>query len=475
MHIMLLSVNHHTARVALREKLVFNGSRLDQAINHFRSRYPWVELVVLSTCNRTEFYLARPPLEAPSGQQVLGDLAELSGVDEAMLAQVVLNLENEQAVSHLFRVAAGLESMVLGEPQILGQVKRAYESAAAQNVVGPVLHCVFQQAIGVAKRVRTETGIDAGRVSVGSVAVDFAEQIFERFDDKTIVGIGAGEMAKPMLRHFCSLKPAKLWLANRSLDKAQSLVCKLGLHESQGGPRPFDELDDLLMEADIVLTSTSSSEPIITLEQFEPVLRRRRSRPLFMIDIAVPRDIETTVGQLANVYLYNIDDLQQVVDRTHNQRSQEAGVCEAMLPQAVQACISDVQNRDIGQLVRGLRRRLHGLGDLERQRTQRKIAACRPDELADKMPQLIDEHTHRLINKILHMPLSQLDSQQPEVALGFYAAALRVLFGLGDEQFAQEDQIVAESSSLQATLSQDRLTPRHGPSPGPETKGVPVR
>lgn len=464
MHIMLLSINHHTARVALREKLAMNGPLLEQTIDHFRRQYPSVEIVVLSTCNRTELYLVRPPLEAPSIEQAISDLSRLSGVDEPTLRQAVLSLENEPAIAHLFRVATGLESMVLGEPQILGQVKRAYESATAQGAVGPVFHRVFQQAIGVAKRVRTTTGIDTGRISIGSAAVDFAKQIFERFDDKTIVGVGAGEMAEPMLRNLISLKPARLWLTNRSLHKAQAIVSQLGIEEPHGGARPFDELDDLLMEADIVLASTGATEPVLTVKQFKPVLRRRRFRPLFLIDIAVPRDVEPAVGELTNVYLYNIDDLQQVVDQTQQQRHQEASTCETMLDDAVRSCIGEVQNRDIGQMIRNLRRRLQGVGALETDRIKRKMAACRPDELEEKMPQLIDEHTHRLINKILHMPLSQLEKQRPEATLGFYAAALRVLFGLGEDQPSLDHQDVEASVSSPLQVDDPQDQPVRGPS-----------
>ncbi len=434
MHIMLLGVNHRTAGVELREKLAMAGHRLEQAIDHLRGDYPRAEVVVLSTCNRTELYLARPPLEPPSSQQVLDFLSRFSGVDDTLLGDVVLCLENQQAVNHLFRVASGLESMVLGEPQILGQVKRAYATATERLGVGPTFHRVFQQAIGVAKRTRAATGIGSGRVSVGSAAVDFARQVFERFDDKTVVGIGAGELAKPMLYHLWRLQPAKLWVTNRSADKAQQLMIKLGLSQQRGGVWPFDALDDLLMEADIVLTSTGATEPIITEDRFKPLLRRRRSRPLFIVDIAVPRDVEPAVGRLNNVYLYNIDDLQRVVDQTRDRRAGQVQACEAMLAVAVRSCVSQVQNQDIGHLIRSLKRRLHDLGRIERERTQRKLASSRPEDLARFLPQMMEEHTHRLINKILHLPLSHLDRCRPDQMLGFYAAALRVLFGLSDDQ-----------------------------------------
>jgi glutamyl-tRNA reductase len=420
--------------------LALDAHRLTEAINTFRQLYPAVELVVLSTCNRTELYIARPPLQQPSTDQVAAFLATLGSLDPAELANSLVVKENHDAVAHLFRVATGLESMVIGEPQVLGQVKRAYETANTHGTVGAVLHKVFQQAIGAAKRVRTETGIDAGRVSVGSAAVDFAKQIFERFDDKNVVGIGAGEMAKPMLQHFKQLAPAALWLTNRTPQRAQRLADSLGLAPPRGGARPFESLDDLLVSADIVLTSTGATEPIVTAQRFKPLLRRRRQRPLFLIDIAVPRDIDPAVGRFPNVYLYNIDDLQRVVEQTYTQRNEQALACEAKLADAVKACISEVQHRDVGQMIRALRQRLHSIGQAETQRTLRKLKAASysPDDREALLATLIDQHTHRLINKIMHLPLSQLDHRSADTSLGFYAAALRRLFDLSDEALADE-------------------------------------
>jgi len=436
MRLMVLGVNHHTANVELRERLAVDGQRLDQMIGQLRDAYPLAEVVVLSTCNRTELYVARPAHEPPTTDALAHFMAKFCGVDAQVLSKSLIHFENEQAVDHLFRVACGLESMVLGEPQILGQIKRAYEAAGGLGAVGDVLHRVFQKAIAVGKRVRTETGIDSGRVSVGSAAVDFARQIFERFHDKTIVGIGAGEMAKPTLWHLMQLRPAKLWLTNRSMDKAERLASRMGLIEQGGAVRPFDQLDEMLVETDIVLTCTGATTPIITAQRFKPLHRRRKLKPLFLLDLAVPRDVEPAVGQFRNVYLYNLDDLQRVVTKTYDQRSDHAQTCEAILCEEVKVCMSAIQNRDVGQMVRALRRRLHDLGRVEQQRTQRKLATSRPEDL----PALIEEHTHRLINKILHLPLSQFDHRRPGANLGFYAAALRKLFGLGDVQASIESQ-----------------------------------
>lgn len=440
MHVMMVGVNHRTAGVELRERLAMAGDRLDQAVTQFRARFPLAEVVLLSTCNRTELYLARPTHEPPTFEQAREFLVRQGGDDGELLAESIIRLDNDHAATHLFRVAVGLESMVLGEPQVLGQVKRAYEAAQSLGAVGPVLHKLFQRAIREAKRVRSSTGIDSGRVSVGSAAVDFARRIFEQFDDKTVVGIGAGELAGPMLEQLKRLGPAKLWVTNRSLGKARGLMETLGLKDGSGGVRRFDELNDLLVEADIIVTSTGATRPIITAQRFKPLLRRRRGRPLFVIDIAVPRDVDPAVGELNNVYLYNIDDLQRVVADTFDQRSEVVERCEALLAQAVGQCMAEIQNRDIGQLVRALRQRLHDIGDHEQQRLLRKAMASGPDELHLALPELIGQHTQRLINKILHLPLSRLDHRQAGASLGFYAAALRSLFDLDQPWPGQEDE-----------------------------------
>ncbi|MCX5661599.1 MAG: glutamyl-tRNA reductase [Planctomycetota bacterium] len=429
MRILALSVNHRTAPVELREKLSLTGDRLESALRTLRAAYPAAESVILSTCNRTELYLARPSHDAPGFEQVVAFLSARCGVEPASVAGACLQRENDHAIAHLFRVCSGLESMVLGEPQILGQVRRAYEFASEREAVGPVLHRVFQHALAVGKRVRTETGIDSGRVSIASVAVEFARQVFDRFDNKTVVAIGAGEMGKLLLRHLLALGPGRLWLTNRTLERAHDLASGLGLTPDRGGVRQFETLDELLVEADVILTCTGATSPIITAERFKPLIRRRRSRPICIVDAAVPRDVEPAVGRLTNVYLHDLDDLQRVVGQTHGKRSEQVEACEAILLAAVRECTTEVRRRDVGQLARSLREKLLELGTLEKERTLRKLAGAKPEDLAT----LLDEHTHRLVNKILHLPLSQLDRRDAETSMPFYAAALRRLFDLPEE------------------------------------------
>lgn len=454
MRVLLLGVNHRTAPVELREKLALATSDPAAALRAMRERFPLCEAALVSTCNRLEVYAARPTHHAPTADDLRNFLAERAAVPAEAVSAASIHREGEQAVAHLFRVSAGLDSMVLGEPQILGQVKRAYESAAACGAAGPTLHKVFQAAAAAAKRVRTATGIGSGRMSVATVAVDFARQIFDDFRDKTVVGIGAGDMAKATLRHLLRLEPGKLWVLNRSPERAAALAAELGLVLPRGGARAWDELDALLVEADIVLTSTASREPILTAERFKPLLRKRRGRPLFIVDIALPRDVGADVGTLSNVYLYNLDDLQKVVQANAQTRGGEVERCEAQLADAAAACHRQLQHRDLGVLIRQLRTQLHDIGDAESDRTARKLAALGVGDEA--VQALLQEHTQRVVNKILHLPLSQLDGKDAEAPLGFYAAALRRLFALDEADTLPHGEVPKPADAPPVTAPAER-------------------
>lgn len=463
MHLLMVGVNHQSTSVQVREQVALIGAKLDLFVDQWSKRFAHAEVVVLSTCNRTELYVARPIHEPPSPKDLHLLLAELSGIEAPTLKAVLIHHEQEQAAIHLFRVTAGLESMVLGEPQIVNQVKRAYDDANTRGSVGPMLHKVFQHSLAAAKQVRTQTRISDGRTSVGSIAVDFARRIFDRFDDKTIVGIGAGEMAKVTLRHLQLLQPAQLWLTNRTTDKAQRLAQELNLDAATG--RSFNDLDALLVEADIVLTSTGATQPIITANRFRPLAKHRRSRPLLIIDIAVPRDIDPDIGKFNDVYLYNIDDLQQVANHTQDQRSQQIDQCQNMILECVQHCMFEIQHRDVGQLIRQLRHRLHEIIHAEQHRTEKKLATA----LRKDVHQVLDEHTHRLVNKILHLPLSQLghklDQPKTNIPLSFCATALRHLFALDESLLA--DNSTPQLMNQRGTEPQPQPDETEQPEPPP--------
>ncbi|MBL4701816.1 MAG: glutamyl-tRNA reductase [Phycisphaeraceae bacterium] len=441
MRITLLGANHRTMPLQMREKLALSQKQLSKASSLLVHQYPHAEFIFISTCNRTEVYVAHPASLPPDVEQLRQFMADFCQVDLPGLTASTIHRENHEAVGHLFRVTSGLESMVLGEPQILGQVKQAYQNACDLKTVGPSLHKLFQQALTIGKQVRNQTGIDEGRTSVASTAVDFARQIFDRFSDKIVVGVGAGEMAKVTLRHLHELEPKKIWLVNRSVDRAKALLKQMEIGADKGGVRQFDDLGELLVLADIVISSTSAPHPVITVSMLKPLLKRRRYRPLFLLDIAVPRDIEPEVGALRNVYLYNVDDLQQVVEQTYSQREEHVAHAKEIISEKVRLCLSQIQHRDIGHLIKQLRQKLHEIGEQEIERTSHKIENADPDQLHH----LMEQHTQRVINKILYLPLSQLNDGAEDTPLGFYALALRRLFHLEPEPetFAKTDEQVS--------------------------------
>ena len=441
MHVLCVGLSHRTAAVELRERVAMDSGAARAALADLHARYPHAELAILSTCNRTELYIARPLHGHPRVDEVIDFLEHRRGVDSKRLRTAVYHHDNERAIEHLHRVACGLESMVLGEHQILGQVRGAYELALEAGTTGRALHAMMQAAIAAGKRARTETAIAAGRTSVSAAAVDFARHLFGRFDDKTVLTIGAGKMTELTLRHFLDLRPRRLLVCNRSLDRAEELAARHG-----GRAVPFERLGDHLVEADVVISSTGAPEPIVNAAMFKPLVKRRRFRPLFVIDIALPRDFDAAVGRLDTVYLYNMDDLQAAIADQLAQRGGEVEACEAIIAGSVEACYAAIQQEDFGELIRRLRQRLHEIGEDESRRTMNKIRPLIEGD-GPKHPNAedpgvggkmggdedvraaIEEHTRRLVNKILHRPIREL-SRGRSTQAAMYATALRRLFDL---------------------------------------------
>lgn len=433
MRLIMLGFNHRTAPLELREALAFDTEQAAAAIRDLRQAYPASECALISTCNRTELYLARPIHDPPTIDHLRKFITQKTGASADAVAAASIHREQEEVATHLFRVSSGLDSMVLGEPQVLGQVKRAYELADQCDAVGPVLHRLFQGAITASKSVRRQTGIDQGRTSVSSVAVAFAKNIFDHFGDKTVLAIGAGEMIKASLASLRREDPKRLLLINRTHQRAIDLAQQLELTGSDHGARAWDDMDSLLIDADIVVSCTGATEPIVTAERFKPLLKKRRGRPLFMLDLAVPRDLDPKIGSLRNVYLYNLDDLQQAVEATESGRKELVTEVESLLQGHIDRCMGEIRHRDVGRLVKQLRERLHDIAQEEQSRTAKKLASLNGQSTEQSIEDLLAQHNHRVVNKILHLPLSQLDRSDPDASMGFYAAALRRLFDLQDQ------------------------------------------
>ncbi|MEX0742035.1 MAG: glutamyl-tRNA reductase [Phycisphaeraceae bacterium] len=428
MHILCVGLSHRTASVELRERVSLNADAAEAALRELATLFPHAELALISTCNRTELYVARPLHGHPRVDELLGFLADTSNLEAEDLAEVVYHYDNEQALRHLLRVAAGLDSMVLGENQIVAQIKQAYDIACAAGTLDKVLHKIFQIALATAKKVRTQTGISSGRTSVSSVAVDFAKHLFSRLGDKTVLTIGAGKMTELTLTHFLELRPERVLICNRSAAKAHDLAAKY-----HGEAAAFEDLDEHLVKADVVISSTGASQPIVDAAMFKPLIKRRRFRPLFVIDIAMPRDFDPAIGELANVYLYNLDDLQKAISDDLAQRNGEVANCESIVDAAVLDCYAAIQTGDFAELIQLLRRQIHDIASAESERTANKLAVADPDQHRD----ILDEHAHRLVNKILHRPLSELRANSGTEA-AMYATALRRLFVLDQHQQVED-------------------------------------
>jgi len=430
--LLLLGLNHTTAPLSVREKLAFSAAERDAAVEALRRRFPECEAVLLSTCNRVEIYVARTGTfhhPHPAMEELADFLAESHALPAADFRPHLYHKAGRDAVRHLFRVASSLDSLVLGENQILGQVRDAYEAAKAGGAAGSILNPLFQRAIAVGKQVRSDTALAEGRMSIASVAVDYARQIFETFADKTVLCIGAGKMATLVLEHLNALSPGQLLLCNRSADRAAGLAGQFG-----GTAVPYDRLTDHLAAADIVVTSTGSSEPIITRPMFEKVLRKRRYRPVFLIDIAVPRDVEAAVGDLEQAYLYNIDDLQQVVSKTQEQRQSSVQAAEAIVGRHLDEFSVWHRQREMGPTIDRLYKRYHRMAREELERTINKLSPAAQQERA-----ALEEMTRRIVNKLLHRPVHAMRNADPEHPEIPYVHAMQKLFDV-DQELAETIQ-----------------------------------
>ena len=432
LRLLVVGLNHRTAPLDLRETVAFTPAQAVAATKAFRVKFPQAELVILSTCNRVELYLARPVSAEPTLESAAAFVAEFHGLAAGQLQGHLYHHEDRAMIEHLFTVTSSLDSMVVGETQILSQVKHAYlhgcdPTIGPEGGVGKVLHALFQRALAAAKDVHEKTRLSTGHLSVASVAVDLAASVFDRFDDKTVLCLGAGEMAALMLRHMAELKPRHMLIANRSPERAQLLAAEFSAGEVKAEARPFEELDALLAGADILLTSTGATEPIITGERFKAALKPRRYRPIVMVDIAVPRDIEAAVANLSNVYLYNIDDLQEVAAGNRGKRDQEIATARELLTSHVDDFVRWFAARDVGPLVKALYEQANAIAQAELETHLSRHPEASAEERAE-----LERLAHRLVGKLLHGPVTQLTTRAEATARPMLAAAMRKLFDIPD-------------------------------------------
>lgn len=396
MHLVVIGLNHKTAPVEIREKLSIPDESLPEALSSLKSDAPVAECLILSTCNRTEVYACAETRAADAS--IIEWIAHHSNVDSSELLSHLYSLAGHKAAEHLFRVASGIDSMVVGEAQILGQVKAAYAIACENEFTGSILNSLFQQAITVGKRVRTETEIGRGAFSIGSVAVRLAGSIFDKLCGRTVLVIGAGKMSEIAITHLVSAGASDIVVTNRTHEKAIDLAARFN-----GKAARMDQLEPILATADIVITSTGSSEPIITRKMVSSVHHARRGRPVFFIDMAVPRDIEPGVGDLDNVFVYDIDDLQAVVAADMAERHAEIERGEGIIAEEVEEFLDWFRTLDAVPIITALRDKFD------------EIRSAEYDKLVGKMPDLSPEEREAInaamrsvVNKICHQPMIRI-------------------------------------------------------------------
>jgi glutamyl-tRNA reductase len=424
LNLQVVYCNHHSADVGVRERLAFSRADMPRAYAALRTAFPQAEWVLLSTCNRTEIYTAQEePAEGPSHQDVAKFVADFHHLPLEEFFDDLLARTGPDVVRHLFEVASSLDSMVLGEPQIVAQMKEAYSLAQDHAASGPLTNALFQRALNVAKRVRTETALAEGRISVASVAVgDFGRGIFDRFDDKVVLVIGAGEMAAETLQYLKEEGARKVLVTNRTRARAEEVAAECG-----GLVRPFEQLDEWLAEADVIVSTTGASPPLVDCERFRRVRRKSGPRPVFILDLAVPRDFDPAIRDLdEDVYLYCIDDLQAVCDRNRTARSREVDRALAIVGQETDRFMSELYHRATGPIIKRLRDHHHGVVGEELARLFARLPHLQKDRAE------IERSFEQLVNKLLHPPLEVLRDEAREGTPHGLVNALKRLFRLHD-------------------------------------------
>ena len=417
MRLFTIGLSHRTAPVELRESVDFSRGGAAEALAALADRGIAREMVVLSTCNRAEIYAVAGP-DAPDAMgRFFADYHQLplSRISEHLYVR-----HGAEAARHLFRVAAGLDSLVVGEPQILGQVKAAYAAASDRGYTAAVVNRLFHSAFLVGKRVRSETGLSEGAVSVSYAAIALAKKIFGSLKELSVVILGAGGMAKLTGIHLRAQHVRQITIASRTQRTAEILATQL-----EARAVAWSTIDEAIAAADIVLTATGAVEPVLTRARIQEIMRPRRQRPLFIIDIALPRDVEASAGELDQVFLYNIDDLQGIVKENLARRSVELDRAEAIVEEETAKFTAWLHSREIIPTVVALRERFEAIRQAELARLEPKLSGLAPEARAR-----VDEITHLIVQKLLLAPTEELKALREESAVAAYSEALTELFRL---------------------------------------------
>lgn len=428
MSIIVVGLNHRTADIEMRERLAFPGEKLAEGLKELLSIEDIREGIILSTCNRVEVYcvISDP---ADGERRIKTFLSAFHNVPLEKLELILYTYKKEDAVRHVFRVASSLDSMVLGEPQILGQIKDAYSKSLVLNTTGVILNRLIKKAISVAKKVRTETRIGENAVSISYVAVELAKKIFEDIHARTSMFLGAGDMAELAARHLLKSGVKGITVANRTYERAVELAAEL-----KGTAVKWEDFLKEMLYTDIVICSTGASGYVFTNEQAKKLMKERRHKPIFIIDISVPRNIDPAVNEIDNIYLYNIDDLQDIVDSNIFERRKEAEAAEGIVGKAVESFLAWEKSLEAVPTIVEIKERIEVIRKEELEKIMNKL-----NGMSERERKMVEALTASIVNKILHPSLSVLKEEIDPENRATYIYLARRLFGLDREEDIGED------------------------------------
>jgi len=452
MDLLLLGVSHHTAPVDLRERVDFSRRGVVEALRELAIRPAPPEAVIVTTCNRAEIYVACEDTSTTRSDLGLF-MSRFHNVPESELTPHLYAHTGADVARHLFRVAAGLDSLIVGEPQIFGQVKSAFATASSERCTGSLLNKLFMSSFAVGKKVRAETGLGEGAVSVSYAAISLARKIFGNLQERRVLVVGAGDMAELTALHLQSQQVAQIVVTNRTLARAEALARKVG-----GTAVAWSAVDEELLHADIVVTATGAQTPVISAPSIDRVMRARRNRPLFVVDIGLPRDVDPAAGELEQVFLYNIDDLRAMISENLVRRQEQTTQAEVMIGREVDDFVVWQRSRGAIPTLVALRRRFEAVREAELERLAPRLNGLSADARAR-----VEDVTRLLVQKLLLEPSERLKTTPDEATAAQYADALTQLFGLGEPHPSEG------SNDTRSTNHDDHHSTRRPPSKNPVT------
>ncbi|WP_188622598.1 glutamyl-tRNA reductase [Caldalkalibacillus thermarum] len=450
MHLLTVSLNYKRAPVELRERFTLTKEEIPLALDQLQKTKSILECVLLSTCNRTEVFAVVDQLHR-GRDFVTKFLGEWFHIERSEFMPYLDFKEDDQAIEHLFRLAVGLDSMVIGETQILGQVKEAFFAAQQAGATGTIFNTLFKQVITLAKRAHSETQIGRHAVSVSYAAVELSRKIYGHLNRKTALIIGAGKMSELTAKHLADNGVTDILVANRTLERAEGLAAKFG-----GRVLAFDQLGDALCEADIIISSTGAKGYILTRQDVEAAMERRPARPLFMIDIAVPRDLDPAINDIENVFLYDIDDLNGIVEANLREREKEAEKVQVMIQAEMEAFKQWVATLGVVPLITALRQKATAIQEEAMRRIENKLPDLTEEEL-----RVIRKHTKSIINQMMHDPIVRLKEMAAEADAKRSLELFTKIFALEDE--LEEQEKIEQARKLAENLDKQQKGYKEGP------------